>query len=291
MPRKNVKILDGLEVNLRFLKEIGVEDLDRSVEGKAVKSGPDKSATKLAAKPAPYTPRGGGDGTAKPAPYIPRGGGDGTPKRAPYTPSVPKNGTYGVDGTAKPAGSSEIDELHKTILACRLCALAEGRTRAVPGEGNPRAELMFVGEGPGRDEDEQGRPFVGRAGQLLTKIIAAMGYGREQVFIANIVKCRPPDNRVPLRGETAACTPYLLRQIELIGPKVIVALGKTATEFFLPDAVGSMTSIRGRFYDWKGIRIMPTFHPSYLIRNEGNKGPKKMVWDDMKLVMTLLTGP
>ncbi|MDD8025516.1 MAG: uracil-DNA glycosylase [Acidobacteriota bacterium] len=247
MPRKNAKILDGLDVNLRFLKEIGVEDLNRSVEGKAVKPG-----------------------TPKPAPHTPQGGGDGTPK---------------------PAGSSELDELHTTILACRLCGLAEGRTRAVPGEGNPRAELMFVGEGPGRDEDEQGRPFVGRAGQLLTKIIAAMGYGREQVFIANIVKCRPPDNRVPLRGETAACTPYLLRQIELIGPKVIVALGKTATEFFLPDAVGSMTSIRGRFYDWKGIRIMPTFHPSYLIRNEGNKGPKKMVWDDMKLVMTLLTGP
>ncbi len=257
MPRRSAKILDGLEVNLRFLKEIGVEDLNMSRKKKSV-------------MPAPYAPPGGPDGTAKPAPYAPQGG---------------------PDGTAKPAGEDPLRELHDAVRACRLCALAAGRLKAVPGEGDPRAELMFVGEGPGRDEDEQGRPFVGRAGQLLTKIIAAMGFERSQVFIANIVKCRPPDNRVPHREEVEACSPYLLRQIEIIRPRVIVCLGKTSTDFFLPGLPGGMTSIRGRFYDWKGLRIMPTFHPSYLIRNEGNKAIKKMVWDDMKQVMALLAGP
>ncbi len=238
MPRKSVKILDGLDVNLRFLKEMGVEDIVRT---------PPPGRSSSAAAPRTSDP-------------------------------------------SKAVLPAELDDLHKEILACRKCALGQGRIQAVPGEGDPKAELMFVGEGPGRDEDEQGRPFVGRAGQLLTKIIAAMGFSRSQVFIANIVKCRPPENRVPHRGEVEACTPYLLRQIEIIRPRVIVTLGKTATDHFLPEATGSMTSIRGRFYDWNGIRIMPTFHPSYLIRNEGNKTPKKMVWDDMKLVMALLGG-
>jgi DNA polymerase len=147
---------------------------------------------------------------------------------------------------------------------------------------------MFVGEGPGHDEDVQGRPFVGRAGQLLTRIIAAMTYDRADVFITNIVKCRPPDNRVPHRDEVEACAPYLLEQIGAIRPKVIVTLGKSATDFFLPDAVGGMTSIRGRFYAWRGLQVMPTFHPSYLVRNEGNKEIKKMVWDDMRKVMAFL---
>lgn len=239
MPKRSAKVLDGLDVNLRFLREIGVEDIVRAPRKKAA----------------------------------------GLPPAGP--PAA------GAAGPALPAG---LAELHREILACRKCGLAQSRIQAVPGEGDPKAELMFVGEGPGRDEDEQGRPFVGRAGQLLTKIIAAMGFGRDQVFIANIVKCRPPENRVPHRGEVEACTPYLMRQIEIIRPRVIVTLGKTATDHFLPDMTGSMTSIRGRFYDWNGIRIMPTFHPSYLIRNEGNKTPKKMVWDDMKLVMALLGG-
>lgn len=184
--------------------------------------------------------------------------------------------------------SPALNAIREQVLICRKCRLAEGRTQAVPGEGNPAAELMFVGEGPGRDEDLQGRPFVGRAGQLLTKIIAAMGYDRSQVFIANIVKCRPPDNRVPQRDEAALCTPYLAAQIAAIGPKVLVTLGKVATDFFVPHAFGGMTSIRGRFYDWNGIPVMPTFHPSYLIRNEGKREIKKMVWDDMQQVMARL---
>jgi uracil-DNA glycosylase family 4 len=178
-------------------------------------------------------------------------------------------------------------EMAAEVLACRKCPLASSRVRAVPGEGNPAAELMFVGEGPGHDEDVQGRPFVGRAGQLLTRIIKAMGFDRTEVFIANIVKCRPPDNRVPHEGEVKACTPYLLEQIAAIRPKVIVTLGKSATDFFAPSGRG-MTERRGRFQDWHGIVVMPTFHPSYLVRNEGNKGLKKMVWEDMQQVMARL---
>jgi uracil-DNA glycosylase len=183
---------------------------------------------------------------------------------------------------------SGLAALREEIRACRKCGLADGRTQAVPGEGLSSTPLMFVGEGPGRDEDLQGRPFVGKAGQLLTKIIAAMTFERKDVYIANIVKCRPPDNRVPLRAEVETCTPYLLRQIALIKPKVIVTLGKTATEFFLPNATGSMTSIRGQFYDWNGLRVMPTFHPSYLDRNPADKVIRKMVWDDMQQVMSFL---
>jgi DNA polymerase len=189
-----------------------------------------------------------------------------------------------------PAGHAvreEILALHEKVLRCKKCPLALGRTHAVPGEGNFEAELMFIGEGPGHDEDIQGRPFVGRAGQLLTKIIQAMKFERENVFIANVVKCRPPENRIPHRDEVTRCSPYLLEQIRLIQPKVIVTLGKVATDFFVPSASG-MTSLRGQFYDWNGIQVMPTFHPSYLIRNEGNREIRKMVWDDMRKVMALL---
>ena len=187
-----------------------------------------------------------------------------------------------------PPPARDIAAIHAEILTCPKCRLSACRTHAVPGEGDPRAALMFVGEGPGRDEDIQGRPFVGRAGQLLTKIISAMAYERSEVFITNIVKCRPPENRTPFGDEAEACTPYLVEQIANIRPRAIVALGKVATDYFVPGATGGMTSIRGQFYSWCGIPVMPTFHPSYLVRNEGNKTIKKMVWDDMKKVMDLL---
>lgn len=182
---------------------------------------------------------------------------------------------------------TEWNKLIRQILGCRFCPLYKTRTQAVPGEGNRHAQLMFVGEAPGRDEDLQGRPFVGRAGQLLTKIIQAMGYDRQQVYIANVVKCRPPENRTPKPEEVKACSPYLIKQIELIKPKVIVALGKVATEFLL-QTNRSMSELRGNFAEYRGIPVMPTFHPSYLVRNEGNKEIKKMVWEDMKKVMKLL---
>jgi len=177
--------------------------------------------------------------------------------------------------------------LEETILNCQKCPLAQTRTNAVPGEGDLNADLMFIGEGPGRDEDLQGRPFVGKAGQLLTRIIHAMSFQRDEVYITNIVKCRPPGNRNPQGNEIASCRDYLLAQIELIDPKVIVTLGKVAADFFIRSSLG-MTALRGDFYDFNNIKVMPTFHPSYLIRNEGNKKLKKMVWEDMKKVMALL---
>jgi len=177
--------------------------------------------------------------------------------------------------------------VEERILKCQKCTLSQGRTNAVPGEGSLEAELMFVGEAPGRDEDLQGRPFVGRAGQLLTKIIGAMKFNREDVYITNVVKCRPPNNRNPNKEEIETCKNYLLEQIEMIKPRAIVALGRVATDFFVHSSLG-MTALRGNFHEFNDIQVMPTFHPSYIIRNEGNKSIKKMVWEDMKKVMTFL---
>lgn len=190
----------------------------------------------------------------------------------------------GVEFLTKESPGQSLEE---TILNCQKCPLAKTRTHAVPGEGNLDADLMFVGEAPGRDEDIQGRPFVGRAGQLLTKIIHAMKFQREEVYITNVVKCRPPGNRNPQGDEIASCKDYLLTQIERIQPKVIVTLGKVAADFFIRSSLG-MTALRGDFYDFHNIKVMPTFHPSYLIRNEGNRKLKKMVWEDMKQVMSFL---
>lgn len=177
--------------------------------------------------------------------------------------------------------------VHEKILRCQLCPLGRTRTTPVPGEGNFQAELMFVGEGPGGDEDAQGRPFVGKAGQLLTRIIEAMKLRREDVFITNVVKCRPPENRAPTPSEIEACRPYLLAQVEGIQPKVIVTLGQVATDFFVPLG-GSITKLRGNFYEFGHILVMPTYHPAYVLRNEGNKAIKKLVWQDMQKVLAAL---
>jgi DNA polymerase len=177
--------------------------------------------------------------------------------------------------------------VEERILICQKCPLASTRTKAVPGEGSADADLMFIGEAPGRDEDIQGRPFVGRAGQLLTKIIQAMNYRREDVYITNIVKCRPPNNREPNREETEECKGYLFEQIANIQPKIIVTLGNVPTHFFIPSKSG-VTILRGTFHPFEDILVMPTFHPSYLVRNETNRLLKKMVWEDMKKVMAYL---
>lgn len=191
------------------------------------------------------------------------------------------------ENSSKPVGNSPLQDLEQRVLHCRKCPLAETRTQAVPGEGNASADLMFVGEGPGRDEDIQGRPFVGRAGQLLTKIINAMGFQREDVYITNMVKCRPPKNRNPQGQEIEQCQGYLFEQLELIKPRVIVTLGNVPTQYFLGTRSG-ITSLRGKFYDSDQYRIMPTYHPSYLIRNEGNRELRREVWDDMQQVMAFL---
>jgi DNA polymerase len=170
--------------------------------------------------------------------------------------------------------------------ACTRCKLHTlGRTQVVFGVGNPSADLMFVGEAPGADEDIQGEPFVGRAGQLLTKIIEAIGMTREQVYIANVIKCRPPGNRNPEPDEVDTCEPFLFRQIDSIKPKVIVALGKFGAQTLL-RTLEPISRLRGRVFEYRGAKLIPTFHPAYLLRNPSSK---RDVWEDMKLVRRLLT--
>jgi len=170
------------------------------------------------------------------------------------------------------------------VKGCRLCRLCEKRTHTVFGEGDCDAKIFFIGEGPGETEDLTGRPFVGKAGQLLDKMIVAMGLRREQVYIANIVKCRPPGNRAPAPDEIAACTPYLLEQLEIVRPRVIVTLGLPATRYMLQSS-NSMGRLRGQWHLWRGIKLMPTFHPAFLLRSYTEEN-RQMVWSDLKQVMT-----
>ncbi len=184
--------------------------------------------------------------------------------------------------------TSNLEELREFIGDCRRCKLYESRTQVVFGVGNPHAELMFVGEGPGAEEDARGEPFVGRAGQLLTDIIErGMGMKRSEVYIANVVKCRPPQNRNPEPDEVEACEPFLMRQIELVRPRVIVALGTFAAQALLRVKT-PISKLRGAWQEIGGIRTMPTFHPAYLLRNPGDK---RLVWLDIQEVMKELGRP
>lgn len=180
----------------------------------------------------------------------------------------------------------DLPALARFLEGCPRCKLSRTRTNIVFGQGNPAAELMFVGEAPGRDEDEQGLAFVGKAGQLLTRIIEAMGRTREDVFIANVLKCRPPGNRNPEPDEVTSCRPFLEEQIRLIGPKVIVTLGTFAAQALLEtdEPIGRM---RGHWRTARGVKVMPTFHPAFLLRSPERK---KDVWEDMKLVRDFLAG-
>ena len=181
-------------------------------------------------------------------------------------------------------GASEFEVIKAEALVCTKCRLAKTRTQVVWGTGDPNAALMFIGEAPGRDEDLKGEPFVGRAGQLLTDIIKAMKLSREQVYIANVIKCRPPENRNPEPDELEACRPYIQRQVALINPQVIVTLGKFALQS-LTGRVNAVSAARGVWTEYNGIRVMPTYHPAYLLRTPS---AKKDVWNDMKKVMTEL---
>ena len=184
--------------------------------------------------------------------------------------------------TARPAGGklSPLELVEREALQCVKCVLHETRTNVVFGEGNPEARLLFVGEAPGGDEDVQGRPFVGRAGQLLTRIIESIDLTREEVYIANVLKCRPPKNRNPADDEIVCCLPYLVRQIEIIQPRIICALGAFAAQTLVgsTEAIGKL---RGKFHDYHGIKLMPTYHPAACLRNPNNK---KYVWEDMKRI-------
>jgi uracil-DNA glycosylase len=185
-----------------------------------------------------------------------------------------------------PGSMADLPALARFLDGCRRCRLAGTRTQIVFGQGNPKADLMFVGEAPGRDEDEQGLAFVGRAGQLLTKIIEAMGMKREDVFICNVLRCRPPDNRNPEADEVAACRPFLEETIRLVAPRAIVTLGTFAAQALL-ETDEPIGRLRGRWREARGVRVMPTFHPAFLLRSPERK---KDVWEDMKVVRDFLAG-
>ena len=198
---------------------------------------------------------------------------------APAAPPAAEPAAAPVAARAGPVRT--LDEVRRDLGDCKRCKLCGGRTQIVFGVGNPRAELVFVGEGPGAEEDRQGVPFVGAAGQLLTKMIEAMTFDRDQVYICNVVKCRPPGNRNPEPDEIEACEPFLKAQLAALQPKVIVALGKFAAQTLLRDQT-AITRMRGQWRSYEGIPLMPTFHPAYLLRNPADK---KLAWMDLQEVM------
>lgn len=198
---------------------------------------------------------------------------------------APASSKQGGQGTSAESGILTLESVREELGDCRRCKLHEQRTNIVFGVGNPKARLVFVGEGPGEDEDLQGEPFVGRAGQLLTKMIEAMGLKRGDAYICNVVKCRPPGNRPPQPDEILTCRPFLEKQIDTIKPEIIVALGTHAAQTLL-NTPEKISALRGRFHGYRNnILLMPTFHPSYLLRSPEKK---KEVWEDMKTVLAKL---
>jgi len=204
------------------------------------------------------------------------------PARAASRPPV--SAPLAAEAKLPPPDAGGLKKIAGVIATCKKCPLHKTRTNVVPGQGAVGPDVMFIGEAPGADEDAQGLAFVGRAGQLLTKMIEAMGYKREEVFIGNILKCRPPDNRQPLPEEMIECMPYLKEQIAVIKPKVIVAMGGTAVKGLL-NLESGITKLRGKWFAFEGIDLMPTYHPAYLLRNPP---AKKEVWEDLKEVLNRL---
>ncbi len=207
-------------------------------------------------------------------------------KKEAEAPMIASAMTAHLDKAAREGHDNKtvLESVRKVIGDCTRCGLHTTRTNIVFGDGDPNASLMFVGEAPGADEDAKGIPFVGRAGQLLTKMIQAMGFDRSQVYIANIVKCRPPDNRYPEPEESMTCYPFLLQQIEAIKPHIIVTLGNLATQTLLQTKTG-ITALHGNFQDFHGTKLMPTYHPAFLLRNPNMKKP---CWEDLQIVMAEL---
>jgi len=241
------------------------------------------SPAKLALDPGSAVGGGSPLAVAAPSTTVAASADDDTARRRPVVRELPE---LLVEPEVREAAT--LDALKEVLGDCERCKLYKGRTHIVFGVGNPEAELMFVGEGPGEEEDRQGLPFVGRAGGLLTDIITkGMGLAREDVYIANVIKCRPPNNRNPQPDEIVACEPFLHRQIAIIRPRVIVTLGTFATQCLLKNRT-PISKQRGHWHDYQGVPVMPTFHPAYLLRNPGDK---RIVWQDIKLVMDRLDLP
>jgi uracil-DNA glycosylase family 4 len=248
------------------------------------------------------TPLKGADTGAKVSPEAPslhktEDGAPGKPVTASKTPSpagfaaaaapalVPRAAGPSLFESADRIEGDTLDRIRTDITPnCTRCKLHKARKQIVFGVGNPKAQLVFVGEGPGRDEDEQGEPFVGRAGKLLTQMIEAMSMRREDVYICNVVKCRPPDNRLPEKDEIATCSPFLMRQLGVINPKVICCLGACSAQTLLETTQG-ISRFRGEWFDYRGAKLIATYHPAYLLRNPAAKGE---VWKDLQKVMAYL---
>ena len=289
-----------LEEQLKFYREIGVTDIGDSLPQATPLAASGLAVTSPGSSPvppveSPLATATGAVATAEPqATEISQTTQEPMPKKRETPP-----GQAGLFGDLSPreeaapaastlpileAQDASLDAIRADIGECTRCKLHEHRTHIVFGEGDPQARLVFVGEGPGADEDATGRPFVGRAGQLLDKIIAAIGMKRDQCYIANVVKCRPPGNRTPERDEVATCEQFLFRQLALIKPQVIVALGSPAFQCLLRTK-DTITRSRGQWRDWNGIKVMPTFHPAYLLRSPDKK---REAWEDMKKVRDYL---
>ncbi len=257
---------------LRYLRECGAVSLELEPETL-------RTLAHLKESPPTRAPAGGGTGGGA-------GRAAGSPRGA-ARPILPSRATTVSAGGGQAAINAALAEIKERIVACRKCELCHERSNVVPGQGNPvQPEVLFIGEAPGADEDRQGLAFVGRAGQLLTKMIAGMGFMREEVFIANICKCRPPGNRPPTPAEMEACLPFLKEQIGIIRPRTIVAMGNTAILGLLGSA--GITRLRGIWASFEGIPLMPTFHPAYLLRFPT---VKRDAWADLKKVLRRLDRP
>jgi DNA polymerase len=265
-----IDVLREMREQAKFLGELGIENL-------GLHSPSDVTAPATSALPVP----------TRAAPRVEARTPE-VPLPSPTTVSAQSgNSLFGETRnaeTATPKSAETLEQIWADIGDCTRCGLCEGRTQIVNTHGNHQARLMFVGEAPGADEDAQGKPFVGRAGQLLTKMIEAMGMKREDVIIGNVNRCRPPGNRQPTLEEAAICRPFLFREIAAIQPEIIVVMGNTALRNLLEIREG-ITRIRGKFQDFRGIKVMPTFHPAYLLRDPSKK---RETWEDLKMVKAYL---
>ncbi len=293
-------VVQELAARLEFYRELGIYDLYRrgvadqttaataALEVESLQTAdspaPPEIPSQSAVFPATISPASASVSPAIPAPIIPAVEESTIPRRTLVSNQpVPPLVSFGpvLPAEQHPDALAVIRDL---IGDCQRCRLAQGRNKIVFADGDANAQLMFVGEGPGADEDAQGLPFVGRAGQLLNNMIGAMGLKREQVYIANIVKCRPPQNRKPEPDEAHTCMPFLERQIEVVRPRVLVALGATAATYLL-GMRGSIGSMRGRIHDYRGIQTVVTYHPAYLLRDPTQK---KETWKDLQMAMAAL---
>jgi DNA polymerase len=274
-----LSLLNDTREQLAYFKELGVERTEKASQDTSTKAAVASETETFV--PAPFHP---------PLAAIPIGATRAVTSQAatkPQAAPLPSDSLFG-DLSATPAriqkSSESFEEIWADIGDCTRCPLYQGRTNIVHTDGNRKARLMFVGEAPGADEDAQARPFVGRAGQLLTKIIESIGFKREEVLIGNVNRCRPPANRPPTPEEAGMCKPFLLREIAAVQPEVIVVLGNTAMRNLL-DLKQGITKVRGQFQDYQGVKVMPTFHPAYLLRDPSKK---KETWEDLKKVRDYL---